>query len=69
MTCYPKIHRVFHCSQLKLCHGGDNRLYVPLSMVTNEIGPVMQSLSILLHSRIILKEGQRVTSSPAMGRL
>jgi len=54
-----KIHPVFHCSQLKPCHGDHNQPYVPLPMITNEIGLVMQPISIL-QSRRILRGGQLV---------
>jgi len=47
LPCSAKIHPVFHCLQSKLYHGDHNRPYVPLPMITNEIGHVMQPLSIL----------------------
>jgi len=37
-----KIHPIFHVSQLKPCQGVHHQSYIPLPLVTNDVGPILQ---------------------------
>jgi len=56
---HAKIHPVFHCSQLKPCYGEHIKPYIPLTMLTNEVGPALQPMTIL-QTRIIIKGEKEV---------
>jgi len=42
-----RIHYVFHVSQLKLCQRVHQQSYIPLPLITNDIGPILQPGDIL----------------------
>nr|KYP63732.1 Transposon Ty3-G Gag-Pol polyprotein [Cajanus cajan] len=54
-----KIHSVFHVSLLKKCKGNHQTPYLPLPLLTNEFGPVVQP-SRILDSRTIIRGDQHI---------
>jgi len=63
-----RIHSVFHVSQLKSWQGVHHQSYIPLPLITNDIGPILQPADIL-QSRIILKGDKHIPQSlGTMGR-
>jgi len=54
-----RIHFVFHVSQLKPCQGVHQQSYIPLPLITNGIGPILQPQESL-QSRVILKGDKHI---------
>jgi len=54
-----KIHPVFHVSLLKPCKGEHQQPYMPLPLLTHELGHVIQPLKVLQY-KVILRADQHI---------
>ena len=50
---HAKMHLVFHISQLKPFKGDSSAFYIPLPLITFELGPIVQPNQILATKTIV----------------